>query len=307
MEVWARQAEASTKARTTAHTLPMALGILAGATPLLSDRRTSTKSQFLWLCRHPLPPLAKSGLTAWRARGCQVRKFGSQGRKSGSHAGEWEREADDAITPKLIEEAFDEFIVAERAASSNPDAYQTTESKYNTIKRRLTNFLNIQNCGKPVPDRVLYVHQITFPLLINGWRPGNRRLTGRSRRSATTRSRSSNIASLRSGLSRRSTNRGNPARGMARIVGRKDSSIPTLPFTPAQFEAVLRACTSFDLSLQTVNQVEVTKRGHGKILERAGAFTEATAALSAEHLTSPGATLGTVATGELDLIRCGID
>jgi hypothetical protein len=49
--------------------------------------------------------------------------------------------------------------------------------------------------------------------------------------------------------------------GMARIVGKKDSSIPTLPFTPAQFQAVLRACTTYDLSLATVNKVEVRNKG----------------------------------------------
>jgi integrase/recombinase XerD len=55
--------------------------------------------------------------------------------------------------------------------------------------------------------------------------------------------------------------RGNPARGLTRIVGRKDSSIPTLPFTPAQFESVLRACSTYDLSLETVNKMQVRNKG----------------------------------------------
>jgi integrase/recombinase XerD len=58
--------------------------------------------------------------------------------------------------------------------------------------------------------------------------------------------------------------RGNPARGMAKIVGRKDSSIPTLPLTPAQFNAVLHACSTHDVSLAMVNKTEV--RGKGKRL-----------------------------------------
>jgi hypothetical protein len=39
------------------------------------------------------------------------------------------READNASTPKAIEEAFDEFIASKEAASSNPVGYETTESK----------------------------------------------------------------------------------------------------------------------------------------------------------------------------------
>jgi len=32
-------------------------------------------------------------------------------------------------------------------------------------------------------------------------------------------------------------------------------------FTPTQFESVLRACTTYDLSLQTVNKAEVRNKG----------------------------------------------
>src|SRR5712691_3790711 len=66
------------------------------------------------------------------------------------------READNAITPKLVEEAFDEFIASKQAASSNPDGYKTTESKYSTMKRQLVDFLNLHNQGKPDAERVLY-------------------------------------------------------------------------------------------------------------------------------------------------------
>src|SRR5713101_4968101 len=78
------------------------------------------------------------------------------------------READNAITPKLIEEAFDEFIASKEAASSNPDGYETTQSKSVTMKKQLIDFLNIHNQGKPDRGRVLHVHQITTPLL-NLW------------------------------------------------------------------------------------------------------------------------------------------
>ena len=175
---------------------------------------------------------------------------------------ERERAADNAITPKLIEEAFDEFIAAKRAASSNPDAYQTTESKYNTMKRQLTDFLNAQNCGKPDPERVLYVHQMTSPLL-NQWMATWKSKTYWSK----SKKRDNTIAFFEHCIAQNwikatlDKDRGNPARGMARIIGRKDSSIPTLPFTPAQFEAVLRACTTFDRSLETVNKVEVRNKG----------------------------------------------
>jgi len=175
---------------------------------------------------------------------------------------EREREANDAITPKQIAEAFDEFIAAKRAASSNPEAFQTTQSKYNTMKGQLADFLNIQNCGKPDPERVLYVHQITSPLL-NQWMATWKSKTYWSK----SKKRDNTIAFFEHCLAQKwikatlDKDRGNPARGMARIVGRKDSSIPTLPFTVAQFESVLRACDRYDLSLETVNKVEIRNKG----------------------------------------------
>jgi hypothetical protein len=50
--------------------------------------------------------------------------------------------------------------------------------------------------------------------------------------------------------------KGNPARGMAKIIGQKESSIPTLPFTPAQFNSILEASKRYDESLLTANRKE---------------------------------------------------
>jgi hypothetical protein len=72
------------------------------------------------------------------------------------------------LANKLIEEAFDEFIASKQAASSNPDGYKATESKYGTMKRQLMDFLHVHDQGKPDAERVLHVHQITSPLL-NKW------------------------------------------------------------------------------------------------------------------------------------------
>src|ERR1700687_5983228 len=172
------------------------------------------------------------------------------------------REAENAIEPKLVEEAFGEFIAAKQAASSKPDGYAATRSKYATMQNQLLDFLNLHNQGKPETERVLYVHQITGPLL-NQWMGTWRSKTYWSK----SKKRDNAIAFfdfciaqkwMRATLDR---DRGNPARGMAKIVGRKDSSIPTLPFTPAQFKAVLRACTTYDLSLETVNKAEVRNKG----------------------------------------------
>jgi hypothetical protein len=55
--------------------------------------------------------------------------------------------------------------------------------------------------------------------------------------------------------------RGNPARKMAKIAGRKSSSIPTLPFTPKQFAAVLAATLHYADSLKTVNKEEIRNKG----------------------------------------------
>jgi integrase/recombinase XerD len=172
------------------------------------------------------------------------------------------READDAVTPKLIEEAFGEFIAAKEAASSNPDGYQTTVSKYGTMKRQLIDFLNLYNQGKAEAERVLYVRQINSPLL-NQWMATWKSRTYWSK----AKKRDNTIAFFDHCVAQKwikttlNKDRGNPARGMAKIVGKRDSSIPTLPFTPAQFQAVLRACTTYDLSLATVNKVEVRDKG----------------------------------------------
>jgi integrase/recombinase XerD len=175
------------------------------------------------------------------------------------------READHAITPKLVEEAFSEFIAAKEAASSNPDGYQTTVSKYGTMSRQLVDFLNLYNQGKPEAERVRYVHQINSPLL-NQWMATWKSRTYWSK----SKKRDNAIAFFDHCVAQKwikttlDKDRGNPARGMAKIFGKKDSSIPTLRFTPAQFQAVLRACTTYDLSLATVNKAEV--RGKGRRL-----------------------------------------
>ena len=175
------------------------------------------------------------------------------------------READHAITPKLVEDAFSEFIAAKQAASSNPDGYQTTVSKYGTMSRQLVDFLNLYNQGKAEAERVRYVHQISSPLL-NQWMATWKSRTYWSK----SKKRDNAIAFFDHCVAQKwikttlDKDRGNPARGMAKIVGKKDSSIPTLPFTPAQFQAVLQACTIYDLSLATVNKAEV--RGKGKRL-----------------------------------------
>ena len=119
-------------------------------------------------------------------------------------------------------------------------------------------FLHVHDQGKPEAERVLYVRRSRPRCLTSGWAPGNLKPTGPSRRSATTPSPSLMIASTQKWIKvSLDKDRGNPARGMAKIVGKKVSSIPTLPFTPAQFKAVLRACTTYDLSLATVNKAEV--------------------------------------------------
>jgi hypothetical protein len=55
------------------------------------------------------------------------------------------------------------------AASSNPDGYETTESKCGTMKKQLIDFLHVHDRGKPDAERVLYVHQITWKLM-RKWR-----------------------------------------------------------------------------------------------------------------------------------------
>ena len=55
--------------------------------------------------------------------------------------------------------------------------------------------------------------------------------------------------------------KGNPARGMMRFTTAKGSTIPTLPFTPAQFNAVLAVTLRYEEGVATVNKKEVENKG----------------------------------------------
>ncbi len=171
---------------------------------------------------------------------------------------EREKEASSAITGKFIDDACDAFISAKKAANASEE----TLSKYRTIRKQLTNFINVQNVGKPEATRVLYVHQIGPPLL-NEWMATWKSKTYWSK----AKKRDNTVALFDFCLASKwiqettAKDRGNPARGMAKIIGQRDSTIPTLPFTPSQFNAILTACARFDKSLLTVNRQEVEAKG----------------------------------------------
>ena len=52
-----------------------------------------------------------------------------------------------------------------------------------------------------------------------------------------------------------------PKAGMMRITTAKGSTIPTLPFTPAQFNAVLAATLRYEENVATANKKEVRNKG----------------------------------------------
>jgi integrase/recombinase XerD len=176
---------------------------------------------------------------------------------------ERERAAKEQASHKLVEDAFDDFIAAKKAASDNPDGFAATKSKFLTMKTQLLVFLAKHNSALPEGERVHYVHQITSALL-DQWMKTWRAKTYWSK----TKRRDNCIAFFEYCIDKKWTpynaaakDKGNPARGMMRITTAKGSTIPTLPFTPAQFDAVLAAALRYEESVTTVNKREVQNKG----------------------------------------------
>jgi integrase/recombinase XerD len=173
-----------------------------------------------------------------------------------------EEEAREAAIHKTVEDAFDEFIAVKESASANPEGFSATRSKYTTIKKQLVDFLAQRNSGRKEAERILYTHQIT-PELLNQWMATWKTKTYWSK----AKRRDNVVAFFDFALDQNwikatvAKDRGNPARKMAKIAGRKSSSIPTLPFTPKQFAAVLAATLHYADSLETVNKAEIRNKG----------------------------------------------
>jgi len=174
-----------------------------------------------------------------------------------------EQAAKQEATYKLVEDAFDDFIAAKKAASDNPEGFAATESKFCTLKKQLLIFLAKHNLTVAEPERVYYVHRITSSLL-DRWMATWKAKTYWSK----TKRRDNCVAFFEHCVDKRwiaydatSKDKGNPARGMMRIRTAKGSTIPTLPFTPKQFHAVLAATLRYEESVTTVNKREVQNKG----------------------------------------------
>lgn len=174
-----------------------------------------------------------------------------------------EQAAKEQASLKLIEDAFDDFIAAKKSASDNPDGFVATESKFRTLKKQLLIFLAKNNNGLHETERVHYVHQITS-LLLDKWMATWKTKTYWSK----TKRRDNCIAFFEHCIDKKwiaydamAKDKGNPARGMMRITTAKGSTIPTLPFTPAQFNAVLAATLRYEENVATANKKEVRNKG----------------------------------------------
>ncbi|HUO17757.1 MAG TPA: site-specific integrase [Verrucomicrobiae bacterium] len=172
---------------------------------------------------------------------------------------ERERAAREQATHKLVEGAFDDFIADKKAASDNPDGFAATESKFKTLKKQLTIFLGKHNVSVAEGERVHYVHQISSALLDQWMR------TWKAKTYWSKTKRRDNLVSFFEycidkkwmAYNAAAKDKGNPARGMMKITTAKGSTIPTLPFTPAQFNAVLAATFRYEESIATLNKKEV--------------------------------------------------
>jgi integrase/recombinase XerD len=176
---------------------------------------------------------------------------------------EREQAAREQLSHRLVEDAFDDFLATKKAASDNPDGFAATESKFKTLKKQLTIFLAKQNLKVSESERIHYVHQISSGLLdrwMRTWK--SKTYWSKSKR------RDNCIAFFEHCMDKgwiaydpKSKHKGNPARGMTRITTAKGSVVPTLPFMPAQFNAVLAATLRYEESIATVNKKEVHNKG----------------------------------------------
>jgi hypothetical protein len=174
-----------------------------------------------------------------------------------------EQAAKEQASHKLVEDAFDDFIAAKKAASDNAEGFAATESKFRTLKKQLLIFLAKRNNGLPETERVHYVHQIT-PLLLDKWMATWKTKTYWSK----AKRRDNCIAFFEHCIDKKwiaydpaAKDKGNPARSMMRITTAKGSTIPTLPFTPTQFDAVLAATLRYEENVTTANKREVQNKG----------------------------------------------
>jgi hypothetical protein len=202
-----------------------------------------------------------TGKKSWEA----AREFAAQWQDANDPAKIKRREqaAKEQASLKLIEDAFDDFIAAKKSASDNPDGFVATESKFRTLKKQLLIFLAKSNNGLHETERVHYVHQITS-LLLDKWMATWKAKTYWSK----TKRRDNCIAFFEHCIDKKwiaydatAKDKGNPARGMMRITTAKGSTIPTLPFTPAQFNAVVAATLRYEQTVATANKKEVRNKG----------------------------------------------
>jgi site-specific recombinase XerD len=163
---------------------------------------------------------------------------------------------------KLIEDAFDDFLLSKKAASDNPAGFSSIESKFRTLKKQLSIFLAKHNHDLPDEKRVYYVHQISAALL-DKWMATWKAKTYWSK----TKRRDNCIAFFEHCIDKKwipydaaAKDKGNPARAMMRVTTARGSSIPTLPFTPAQFNAVLMATLRYEESVTTRNKKEIQNK-----------------------------------------------
>lgn len=176
---------------------------------------------------------------------------------------EREQAAKEKADYKLVEDAFDDFIAAKKAASDNPDGFAATESKFKTIKKQLTIFLGKHNLNVVENERVHYAHQITSALL-DQWMKSWRAKTFWSK----TKRRDNLVSFFEYCIDKKwiaydaaAKDKGNPARSMMRITTARGSTIPTLPLTPEQFNSVLAATLRYEESITTVNKKEIHNKG----------------------------------------------
>jgi integrase/recombinase XerD len=176
---------------------------------------------------------------------------------------EREQAARERVSHKLVEDAFDDFISAKKTASDNPDGFAATESKFRTLKKQLTIFLAKHNVNVAEDARVHYVHEVTSALLDQWMR------SWKAKTYWTKIKRRDNLVSFFEycinkkwiAYNAGAKDKGNPARGMMRVTTAKGSTIPTLPFTPAQFNSVLAATLRYEVSMTTVNKKEIQNKG----------------------------------------------
>ena len=165
--------------------------------------------------------------------------------------------AEQPVSRKLVADALDAFITAKtNAKGEENDGNDSVARKQRTLKKKLVRFLTEYNRDLEPGKKILYVDQITTGWLEEVWRPKWTVKTYWSKAKFR-----ENVVTFFQFSEKRRWVEHNPAKGLEPPKRNKETVVPTPPFSDAQMETILRACSKLDASYKTRNRQSVNGKG----------------------------------------------